>query len=115
MGQRTREVDQLPDLELTKFGDIRNMNVINTRRGWKLLLIWLILLALTFVPWPWFYDAEPLTGGWLPFPLLYFWVVEFIYVGFVIYVGVTWAEAKMEAKDEMTGMQTSNTSVGDDV
>lgn len=109
MGERTPTRDQMPDLELTPFNNIQSFNTI-TSRGRKLFFVWLVLLALTFIPWPWFYRAEPLISGWLPFPLLYFWVVEFIYVSFVIYVGVTWAESKMDAKDELSSANTSNLS-----
>lgn len=107
-------MEESPHFELTSYESIRKLSVVTTSRGRKLFLVWVILLMLTFIPWPWFYSPEPYLSGWLPFPLFYFWVVEFVYVAFVIYVGVTWAESKQDAKDEMRRANASERSVGGD-
>lgn len=71
---------------------------IYTKKGWILFGAWIILFLVGFIPWGFLYDPEPYIGGWLPFPLAFFWVLEAIYVVFVAYVSYDWMKSERAAR-----------------
>lgn len=78
-----------------------------TKKGWILFALWGVLFLLSFIPWPWYYSPEPLIGGWLPFPLFYWWVVEVMYILFISYITYRWLQGTKAARMRQATRETS--------
>lgn len=66
-------------------------------------IIFAVLLLAGMLPFGFTASPEPLVFGWLPFPLLYWWVLMFLNLVFVLWVAhcfVKEAEEKNRAEQE---------------
>lgn len=67
----------------------------------KILTIFVVLLLLAVIPFSFTANPEPYLFGWLPFPLLYWWVLMVVNLIFVLWVAKKFTESsKGELKDE---------------
>ena len=66
-----------------------------------ILIIFVILLLLGMVPFSFTATSEPYIFGWLPFPLLYWWILMIINLIFVLWVAKKFTDSvKRRRNDE---------------
>ncbi len=66
-----------------------------------ILIIFVILLLLGMVPFSFTATPEPYIFGWLPFPLLYWWILMIINLIFVLWVAKKFTDSvKRRRNDE---------------
>lgn len=54
------------------------------------IVIVITLIALGLIPWPFTKSPYPLIGGWLPLPLLYYWILEAMYFTYICILVYRW-------------------------
>ena len=64
----------------------------------KILTIFVVLLLLALIPFGFTSTPEPYVFGWLPFPLLYWWILMIVNLVFVLYVAKEFV--KYEGEDD---------------
>ncbi|HLR20709.1 MAG TPA: hypothetical protein VK087_01755 [Tissierellaceae bacterium] len=63
----------------------------------KLILsIFVVLLLLALIPFSLTATPEPYIFGWLPFPLLYWWILMVVNLVFVLWVSKKFVESSKE-------------------
>ncbi|AVP54347.1 hypothetical protein K144313037_07460 [Clostridium tetani] len=67
----------------------------------KLILsIFAILLCAAMVPFGFTSKASPYIFGWLPFPLLYWWILMFVNLIFILWVCSCFVKSAQKDKKE---------------
>lgn len=62
----------------------------------RILTIFVVLLLLAMLPFGFTKSPEPYIFGWLPFPLMYWWALMFVNLGFVLYVAAQFVKNEKE-------------------
>lgn len=70
------------------------------KRNTKIFVIFVILLLAAMIPFEFTMNPEPYVFGWLPFPLLYWWILIAINFSFMIWVAYPWLKGDKKGGDK---------------
>lgn len=69
-------------------------------RNQKVLIIFIILLLAGAIPFKFTANPEPYIFGWLPFPLLYWWILVVLDLVFLLWVTYSWLNDNKKKEGE---------------